>query len=176
MCFKSFLTQNSFFFFNFLKKFFNFFLQSRLHPPYHLPPPTHCFPSHTSPHPLSPRGCPHPQLHQTSPFPGAPSLLKIRCIFSHWVQIRQFSAVYVCVWGGGLISDGVCCLVGGLVSERSWGSKSVETASLPMGLPSSSASSSFFPIQPQGSLASVHWLGVNICIWLSQLLVGPEFF
>jgi hypothetical protein len=31
---------------------------------------------------------------------------------------------------------------------------------------SSSASSSFSLIQPQGSAASVHWLCVNICIWL----------
>jgi hypothetical protein len=30
---------------------------------------------------------------------------------------------------------------------------------------------SFPPIQ-QGSAASVHWLGTNICIWLFQLLVG----
>jgi hypothetical protein len=27
-------------------------------------------------------------------------------------------------------------------------------------------------IQQQGSSASVHWLGANICIWLFQLLVG----
>jgi hypothetical protein len=45
----------------------------------------------------------------------------------------------------GLISAGECCLVGGSVSERSWRPRSVETAGLPMGLPSSSASSSFPP-------------------------------
>jgi hypothetical protein len=27
-------------------------------------------------------------------------------------------------------------------------------------------------IQPQGSGAAVHWFGVNICIWLFQLLLG----
>jgi hypothetical protein len=59
------------------------------------------------------------------------------------------------------------------VSERSQESGLVETAGLPMGLPSSSASSILPLIQPQGSLASVHWLGVSICFCLSQLLVGP---
>ena len=58
------------------------------------------------------------------------------------------------------------------MSDKSQGSRSVETVGLPMGPPSSSASSSFSPIQPQGSLVSVHWLGINICVSLSQLLVG----
>jgi hypothetical protein len=57
------------------------------------------------------------------------------------------------------------------VSERSQGSGLVETAGLPMGLPSFSVSSSLSLIQPQGSLTSVQWLGVSIC--LSQLLVEP---
>jgi hypothetical protein len=39
-------------------------------------------------------------------------------------------------------------------------------------LPSSSASFSLSLIQPQGSEASVHWLGANICIGLFQLLAG----
>ena len=63
----------------------------------------------------------------------------------------------------------VCCLVGGSVSERSQGSRLVETAGLPMGS-SSSASSSLSLIQPQESLASV---GLGICACFSQLLVGP---
>jgi hypothetical protein len=46
------------------------------------------------------------------------------------------------------------------VSERSQGSRLLKTASLPMES-SSSASSSFSLIQPQGSIASVHWLGVG---------------
>ena len=37
---------------------------------------------------------------------------------------------------------------------------------------SSSASFNFSPIQPQESAAAVHWLGVNICIWLLEVLVG----
>ena len=66
----------------------------------------------------------------------------------------------------------LCCLLVIPVSERSGGSRSIETAGPPRGLPSSSASSSFFLIQPQGSAASVRWLGENICIWLFYLLVG----
>ena len=36
-----------------------------------------------------------PPPHQASPLPGASSLSRVRCIFSHWGQARQFSAVYV---------------------------------------------------------------------------------
>jgi hypothetical protein len=81
-------------------------------------------------------------------------------------------SVLCCICVGGLLSAGVCCLAGGPMSERSQRSRLVETAGPPTGLPPSSASSSFFLIQPQGSEASVHWLGVNICIWLFLLLVG----
>ena len=42
-----------------------------------------------------------------------------------------------------------------------------------MGLPSSSASSSFSQIGPWGSLASLHSVGASIYIWLFDLLVGP---
>ena len=37
----------------------------------------------------------HPPLHQTSPLPGASSLLRVRCIFSDGTKTRQSSAVYV---------------------------------------------------------------------------------
>jgi hypothetical protein len=47
------------------------------------------------------------------------------------------------------------------VSEQSQRSRLVEIARLPMGSLSTSSSSSFSLIQPQGSLASVHWLGVK---------------
>jgi hypothetical protein len=70
------------------------------------------------------------------------------------------------------MSAGVCCLVGGSVSERSQGSRLIETAGPLTGSPSSSASSSFPLIQQQGLAASVHWLPANICTWLFQLLVG----
>jgi len=50
------------------------------------------------------------------------------------------------------------------VPERDQGSSLAESAGLPIGLPCSSVSSSFSLIQPKGSPASVHWLGVNVCI------------
>jgi hypothetical protein len=70
------------------------------------------------------------------------------------------------------VSAGVCCLVRGPVSERSQGSRLIEIDGPPTGSPFSSASSNFSPIQPQKSAASVQWLGVNMCIRFTQLLVG----
>jgi hypothetical protein len=93
---------------------------------------------------------------------------------SSLTEAKSFSPLlYMCQ---GLISAGVCCLVGGSVSKRSWGSRSVKTAGLPIGFPSSSASSSFSLIQPQGSGASVYSLGVNICIgWVFEraVMISP---
>jgi hypothetical protein len=42
-----------------------------------------------------------------------------------------------------------------------------------MGSSSSLAATNFPLIQSQGPPASVHWLGINICLWLFQLLVKP---
>ena len=53
----------------------------------------------------------------------------------HLLSLRPDQTVLCCICGGGLISANVCCLVGGSVSERSWGSKLVETAGLPMRSP-----------------------------------------
>jgi hypothetical protein len=61
-------------------------------------------------------------------------------------------------------------LVGGSVSL---GSRLVETDGLPMRLPSLTGSSILPLIQPWGSLTSAQWLGVRICVCLSQLLVEP---
>jgi hypothetical protein len=69
-------------------------------------------------------------------------------------------------------SAAICYLLSGSVSERSQGSGIVETAGLPMELPSSS-SSSLSLIQPQGSPTSAQWLAIGICICFSLLLVGP---
>ena len=64
--------------------------------------------------------------------------------------------LYMCQ---GQVPARVCCLVDGSVSERSLGSRLVETAGLPMGLPSSSASSSLSLMQPHGPrLKSNHWV------------------
>jgi hypothetical protein len=101
--------------------------------------------------PLSPRGCsPPPPLGL--PTPWSLKSFEVRCIFSHRGQTRQSSAVYVSEVLGPLR---VCCLVGGSESERSQGTRLVETAGLPMGSLSSSASSSLPQIQPQESLPSV---------------------
>jgi hypothetical protein len=50
------------------------------------------------------------------------------------------------------------------VSEQSQGSRLVESACLPIGSSSHSASSSFSLIQPQGLPASVNLLDVSICV------------
>ena len=71
---------------------------------------------------------------------------------------------------GSIISAGECGMVRVPISERSQGSR--ETAGPPTRSPFSSASSSLTLIQPQGSAASTHWLGTNICIWHFQSLVG----
>ena len=128
---------------------------------------------------MSPGGCPQSLLpsHQTYPIPGPSSLLRIRWTFSDWVQTKQFSAVYVLEASYQLI------YAAWLVAQcrrRLWESRLIETAGLPIGSPCSSASSSFFLIQPQGSAPSVHWLGVNICIdsaacWVfcRIVMIGP---
>jgi hypothetical protein len=122
----------SFLFFSFLFFYLIFFFTLQIFPllvhpptvPHHIPPPP--------PYPVSMMMSPppHPQLHQISKLPGNSSLLRVRCIFSDITQTWQSSAVYVL---GGLISAGVCCLLGGPVSERSQGSRLIETAGPPIG-------------------------------------------
>ena len=92
----------------------------------------------------------------------------------HLLPLRPDPTVLCCICVGSLGLARLCCLVGGSVSERSQGSRLVETAGLPMGLPSSSASSSFSLIQSQESPASVHWLGIIICISFNCLLGHSE--
>jgi hypothetical protein len=75
-----------------------------------------------------------------------------------------------CMCVGGLISAGICCLVGSPLFEISRGSRLSETAGSPTGSPSSSDSNNFSLIQPQGSAPSIYWLGTNMCIWLFQPL------
>jgi hypothetical protein len=78
--------------------------------------------------------------------------------------------VLYCMCVGGLISAGVCSLYGGLVFGKSQGSRLIETVSPSTVSSSSLASFSLSLVQPQGSAASVHWLGANICLWLFHLL------
>jgi len=110
----------------------------------------------TVPHPFLPSPLqedvpilPHPTISARIPYSLGPCISKVKCIFSHWGQMRQSSAVYVSVALDQLVS--VSCLVGGSESKRSQGPRFVETAGLPMRSPSSSTSSSFSLIQPQGS-------------------------
>jgi hypothetical protein len=126
-------------------------------------PPSNCSTSHISSlQPLSSlkERMPPPLHLQTSPLPGASNLSRVSA--SSLTEPKPGShPLYMC---SDLISAGICCLVGGSVSERFLRSRLPETAGLPIQSPSFLASSSFSLIQAQGSLASVHCLGVNICI------------
>ena len=82
------------------------------------------------------------------------------------LTLKPDQAVLYCICVRGLVSASICSLVGGSVSKGTWKSRLVETDDCPMGLPSSSTTSSLSLIQPQGSLTSVHWLGLSMCICL----------
>ena len=51
----------------------------------------------------------------------------------HLLPLSPDQAVLCCIYVRGLLSAGIYCLVGGSVSERSQGSRIVDTAGLPMG-------------------------------------------
>jgi hypothetical protein len=128
-----------------------------------------CPPTVPIPPTWSPRECPHTpkHTHALSDLPIPWSLKSLKG-YVHFLSLRPDQSG--CAGGLGQASE--CCLVGGSVSKKSQRSGLVDTAGLPTGSPSSSASCSLFPIQPHRSLASAHWLGVSACIWLFQLLVG----
>ena len=80
----------------------------------------------------------------------------------HLLWLDPDPAILCCICVGGLILAGVCCLVVVPVSERSPGSRLIETAGPITGLPSSSASSSFLLIQPQGSaVLAIGWVQIS---------------
>jgi hypothetical protein len=106
---------------------------------------------------------------QAFPLPEASNISRVR---KQLLSLRPDKAVLCCVCNEDLEPANACCLVGGSASERSPGAGIVEPAGLPMGSPFST-SSSLSLVQAQGSLPSDHWLGLNICFCLSQLLVGP---
>lgn len=118
-----------------------------------------CSTSHTSPVSISrrmssqlhpqPTRLPHSLGPQISWGLGASSRTKSR---------PSSYLLYMC-WGPHIIW---CMLPGWWLSVRDLGDTGWLT--LLVNLPTESPSS-FFLIQPQGSPASVHWLGVNICIW-----------
>jgi hypothetical protein len=152
--------------------YYFYFLQSSHYSTLGLP--SHSFSSHllplisktSSPFPTPPHPCHSFQVSellgpQVSRWLGEFSLIEAR---------PDSSMMYMCQ---GIGPACVCCQVGSSLSERSKGSWLVDSACFHMGSPSPSAASSRFLIQPQGSPTSVQWLGVSICVCLSQLLVGP---
>ena len=122
------------------------------------------------PMPQSPCGCPHYRPHLTSKLPGASRLLRVRCNNSEWTKPKQspsicvLGASYQLVYAASLVFQ---CLRA-LRVQINWDCWSTYRVALLLSL--------FHPflIQQQGSSASVHWMGVNICIWFFQLLVGSS--
>ena len=78
----------------------------------------------------------------------------------HLLLLRPDPGVLCCVCVGGAHISWLCCVVGGLLSERSQGSRLVDAAALLIGLPSSSPSFSLYLIQPQGSPADTFLIGM----------------
>jgi hypothetical protein len=93
------------------------FLHSRFYPPHPIHhPPSDCSTSHNSSFylpPISTRMSPPP--HSLGP--------PISCRLGHLLWLNPDPAVFCCKCVGGLISAGVCCLVGNPVYERSQGSR-----------------------------------------------------
>lgn len=71
-----------------------------------------------------------PPYHQASLLPGVSSLVRVKCTFSHWGQTQQSSAVCVSEASDQLVH--AAWFVAQSVSERSQGSRLVETAGLLM--------------------------------------------
>ena len=138
--------------------FFNLYVHCSIYPPPSLP--SDCSSCHIS----------YPHLQEDAPTPSfAPDLptpwdLKPFEGQVHLFSLSQDPAVLCDTCVEGLIRGDVCCLVGGSMSEQAQGSRLVESARPPTELLSSSASPSFSLIPSQCSTASVHWVGINICI------------
>jgi len=113
------------------------FLHSRFYSPPGSPPDYST--SHTSPQlwnyprAVLKRMSPSHPPNKASKLPGASSLWGLGA--SSLTDPRL--GVLCCLWVGGLSSDGVCWLIGDPVSKRSQGSRFIETAGPPTGLPSS---------------------------------------
>jgi hypothetical protein len=89
----------------------------------------------------------------------------------HHLLVNTDPEVLHCMYVGGLISAGVCCLVGGPVFERSQGSRLIETAGPPTGLPFSSASFSLPQFNNRGQLLlSIGWVQLSASDSFSCLL------
>jgi hypothetical protein len=117
------------FIFNFLLLLFFFLQSSHCSSP---SSPSHSSSSHSSSHPCLQEDVPL-LLSQTPARP--PHSLGPK-------TLRADQAILCCVCVGDLRPASACCLSGASVTERSQGSRLVESASLPMETPSSSNSSS----------------------------------
>ena len=138
------------------------FLQSSHYPPAPHGVPSDCSLSYSST-PVSKRMSQPPSLLPSrSPHSLGPQVSPGLCA-SSLTEARPGSPL-LSICFGGLISAGVCFLY-----ERS--QDICQQVLCVLGLPSPSGSSSFSLIQPQGSLDSVHCLGVSILLF--QLFVGP---
>jgi hypothetical protein len=133
-------------------------------------PPSDCYTSHTSsPYLQEDVPIPHPHPNRLPPFRG-PQVSPGLGLFSLTASRPGSPLLYMC-WGG-VSHFSWCMLPGWWLSV--WGIPGVQV-SWDCCYSSRATLLSFFQpslIQPHGSAASVHWLGVNICIWLFQLLVG----
>jgi hypothetical protein len=118
---------------------------------------------------ISKRLSPHYHLHSTRPPQSLGSQVSQGLGASFVPETRPGSPLLYMCQGTNIVW---CMLPGWWLSV--WKiSRSVGTSGLPMGSPSSSASSNFSPIQPQRFLSSIYWLGASICIWLFKLLIWP---
>ena len=116
-----------------------YFPQTQVHPP-------------TSPQPIP---LPHPCFHKDVQTPHPPHLRRpLNCLgppVSSLTELRSGSPLLYMCWRPHI---SWCMLPGWCYSERSLGSRLIETAVPPTGSPSFSASSNLSLTQPQGVAAS----------------------
>jgi hypothetical protein len=80
----------------------------------------------------------------------------------HHLWMNTDQEVLYCMCVGDLISTSVCSLFGGPMFERSWGSRFIEMAGPPKGLPFSSASFSLPQFNNWGQLLlSIGWVKIS---------------
>ena len=122
---------------------------------------------------------PHPRFYEVaftpthsyhtivaSPYIGASKLHTIKGLPSHWCQIRPSSVIFV---SGAMMPP--CIHFGWWLSLWELWVVQLLDIVLPMGLQSPFAPSVLLT-PPLGSLGSVRWLVVSICIYIGQVLVS----
>jgi hypothetical protein len=132
--------------------------------------PSNCSISHTSSlSPVSMKMSPQSTTLPTTPLNSLGPPVSWELGASSLTELRSSSPLLYMCWEVSYYLMYVCYLVGGPVFERSWGSRLIETAVLLQGHPPLQLLSAF-PNSTTGVSTSAHWLGVNICICLFQLL------